>query len=90
MIVPEPTTFRLRCRHANHHTTNTVKFGCLSLNVNVVGSKTIHNVLQPYYIGCYQRSAHGLLPITGIYPSTFTDVHFLEEDCVSMWRVIGK
>ena len=48
MIVPEPTTFRLRCRHANHHTTNTVKFGCLSLNVNVVGSKTIHSVLQPY------------------------------------------
>ena len=41
---PEPTTFRVRGRHANYHTNNTLTFESLSLNVNVVGSRTIHDV----------------------------------------------
>ena len=56
---PESTTFRLRGRHANHHTNKTLKFGRLSLNVNVVGSSTIHDVTLSYY----WSSAHGLLPL---------------------------
>ena len=42
---PEPATFRLRDRHANHYTNNTLKVGCLYFNVNVVGSSPIHDVL---------------------------------------------
>ena len=42
---PEPTSFRIRDRHANHYTNNTLKFGCLSLNVGVVGSSPIPDIL---------------------------------------------
>ena len=36
---------RLRVRHANHYTNNTLKFGYLSLDVRVVGSSPIEDVL---------------------------------------------
>ena len=42
---PKPTTFRLIGRHANHYTNNTLKFGCMSLHVNVAGLSPINGVL---------------------------------------------
>ena len=45
---PEPTTFRLRGRYTNRYTSNTLKFGCLYLNINVVGSSSIYDALQSY------------------------------------------
>ena len=42
---PEPTTFRLKGRHANDYTNNTLTFGCVSLNVSVVGSSPIPDAL---------------------------------------------
>ena len=48
LMGPEPTSFRLRGRYTNHHTNNTFKFGCLSLNVDAVDSSNIPDVLQPF------------------------------------------
>ena len=50
---PKPTTFRLRGRHAKHCTNKTLTFGCLYLNVSVVGSAPI----------AHYSSVHGLLQI---------------------------
>ena len=42
---PKPIRGRLRGGHTNHYTNDTLKFGCMSLNLNVVGASPMHGLL---------------------------------------------
>ena len=75
---PEPTTFRLRGRHANHHINNTLQFGCLSLYVNAVGLSTIHNVLtQLNRLLLDHSSQYHLGPVLKVLKNSSNFHHFL-------------